>query len=243
MELLADFGNSLIKLALYEDETCILQDRFDLTAKWETTWKLWQKTYTIERGILSNVGKESTERLLRRFNHPGVQPIKAFPIFPMKMSYKTPETLGDDRLALAAAARKKYPNRNVLVVDMGSCITYDFCSAEGIYSGGAISPGLEMRYKALHHFTGRLPALESQLPTSFQGDSTAASIHAGIHHGIRGEIEYQYHAYAQKHTNLLLILTGGDASILPKTLKNTIFAQPNFLFEGLQFILQLNRTT
>lgn len=243
MNLLADFGNSQIKLALYDGSHIVVQQTFKNGDAWESTLAQWKKDHTIGKGILSNVGALSDQEVLDRVQIPGFLPLKSFANLPFTIAYQTPNTLGDDRLALAAAAAKQYPSRNTLIVDLGSCITYDFCSAEGVYSGGAISPGLRMRYRAMHEFTGRLPLLEPSVPDSIQGTSTSTALHAGVYHGIWGEILHQYDTYSKAHANVLLILTGGDASILPKTLKNTIFAEPNFLLEGLCYILQLNETT
>ena len=242
MNLLADFGNSQIKLALYDGANFVVQQTFKNGDAWETVLPQWKKDYTISGGILSNVGVLSDQEILDRVQISGFLPLKSFAKLPFAIDYKTPETLGDDRLALAAAAAKYYPNRNTLIVDLGSCITFDFCTADGVYSGGAISPGLHMRYRAMHEFTGRLPLLQPSVPESIQGTSTSGALHAGVYHGIWGEILHQYRTYSTSHANVLLILTGGDASILPKTLKNTIFAEPNFLLEGLCYILQLNET-
>ena len=243
MNLLADFGNSQIKLALYDGAHIVVQQAFKNGDAWGTVLPQWKKDYTISGGILSNVGALSDQEILDRVQISGFLPLKSFTKLPFTIAYQTPKTLGDDRLALAAAAAKQYPNRNTLIVDLGSCITFDFCRADGVYSGGAISPGLHMRYRAMHEYTGRLPLLQPSVPESIQGTSTSNALHAGVYHGIWGEILHQYDVYSRSHANVLLILTGGDASILPKTLKNTIFAEPNFLLEGLCYILQLNETT
>ncbi|MGB0376294.1 MAG: type III pantothenate kinase [Flavobacteriaceae bacterium] len=243
MYLLGDFGNTKIKLALYDSQSCVDQQAFEGQDPWEAKVQEWREEYSIEKGIFANVSGRTDTEILAQMSIPNLRPLKAFSKLPFNIQYQTPNTLGDDRLALVAAARKNYAQRNVLIVDLGSCITYDFCSDVGDYWGGAISPGFDLRYRALHSFTGRLPQLQPEIPESFMGQTTQGAIHAGVYHGVWGEILHQYTQYAQRHPNLMLILTGGNASLLPKTLKNTIFAQPNFLFEGLHFILQLNETS
>ena len=159
---------------------------------------------------------------------------------PFKNDYDTPHTLGVDRLALMAAAVDQYPKSNVLVIDAGSCITYDFMDANQNYLGGAISPGLEMRYKSLEAFTSNLPLLQKTVPNQSIGSSTEASIHSGILYGILYEIEGTIKAYQNKYPDLTVILTGGDADFLCKQFKISIFAHSNFLLEGLNFLLEFN---
>ncbi len=162
---------------------------------------------------------------------------------PFKNNYQTPETLGVDRLALMAAASMTYPNTNVLVIDAGTCITYDFLDKGKGYIGGAISPGLAMRYKALHTFTSKLPLLEASLPQYFIGNNTKNSIHVGVVKGVHNEIEGFIAQYHENFNDLTTILTGGDAHFLRDSLKNDIFAHSNFLLEGLNYILELNKDT
>ncbi len=160
--------------------------------------------------------------------------------FPFKNNYGTPKTLGVDRIALVAAAVNEFPNQNVLIIDAGSCITYDFISEELVYSGGAISPGIEMRYKAMNHFTSKLPLLNRQDEVNFIGNSTANSMHSGVVNGVIGEIDYFVRLYKEKNGFLTVVLTGGDANFLANKLKIDIFAQPNFLLRGLNTILIYN---
>ncbi|MCV6629972.1 MAG: type III pantothenate kinase, partial [Flavobacteriaceae bacterium] len=153
----------------------------------------------------------------------------------------TPNTLGIDRIALVSAAYAKYPNQNVLVIDAGSCITYDILSANGDYLGGAIAPGIEMRYKAMHQYTTKLPLLRQKEPEHFIGDSTEKSMHVGVSFAIFCEIEGLLTEYKQYFKDLTVILTGGDAEFLSKRLKSSIFANLNFLLEGLNYLLEYNR--
>ena len=120
------------------------------------------------------------------------------------------------------------------------CITYDFLDANNIYQGGAISPGFEIRYKSLNQFTGNLPLLDADEGQSPSGKNTEQAIHAGIYFGIIDEINARIKYYELKYDSLTVILTGGDANKLPKTLKNSIFAHPNFMAEGMFHLLKLN---
>ncbi|RYZ33500.1 MAG: type III pantothenate kinase, partial [Sphingobacteriales bacterium] len=154
-------------------------------------------------------------------------------VYPIKNKYATPETVGIDRLILASGSALAYPGMNRLVIDAGTCITYDFTDLENVYHGGAISPGLGLRYKSLNQFTARLPLLEKKVPDDFIGNSTAESIHSGVVNGAVAEIDGFIDSYRKRYPNFIIILTGGDALFLANRLKNTIFANPNFLLESL----------
>ena len=194
----------------------------------------------IEQGLLSSViiiDNSEVERLQK------LLPIKILEAsfkMPFKNCYDTPLTLGVDRLALMAAAANQYPKTNVLVIDVGSCMTYDFMDADQNYLGGAISPGIEMRYKSLEAFTSNLPLLQKTPPNQRIGSSTEASIHSGVVHGVIHEIEGVIKGYQDKYLDLTVILTGGDTEFLCKQFKISIFANSNFLLEGLNFLLEYN---
>ena len=143
-------------------------------------------------------------------------------------------------MALVSASVKHYPNNNVLIVDAGTCITYDFINNKNEYLGGAISPGLRMRYTSLNNLTANLPLLDISLPNDIMGNSTETSIHSGVVYGVLKEIDGVIEDYKLKYSDLTVILTGGDSNFLSKQLKSSIFATSNFLLEGLNFILQFN---
>ena len=136
-----------------------------------------------------------------------------------------------------------YPGQEVLVIDLGSCITYDYLDAKAVHHGGAISPGFEMRYKAMNDFSGTLPALDFEQSKHPTATTTQKAMHAGVYYGILYEIEGVIDYYTKKKQNLTVILTGGAAERLPKPLKNGIFAHSNFLAEGLNYILALNQVS
>ncbi len=162
--------------------------------------------------------------------------------FPFQNKYATPATLGIDRMVLSGGAVLMFPETNRLVIDAGTCITFDFINSNDQYLGGAISPGIRMRYEALHHFTARLPLLDTKSPDSFIGDSTAESMHAGVIYGVLNEIDGFIEQYKVTNENIKVILTGGDSEFLAMRLKNTIFASPNFLLESMNQIFQYQTT-
>jgi len=159
---------------------------------------------------------------------------------PFINKYKTPKTLGVDRIALIAAAIFRYPNENVLIFDAGSCLTYDFINNNKVFYGGAISPGIEMRYKALNSYTENLPKLSAIEKIPSEGNTTENAIHFGVINGIIQEIEGVISLFKAKNKKLTVVLTGGDTIFLAKNIKSTIFANPNFLLEGLNGILIYN---
>jgi type III pantothenate kinase len=160
-------------------------------------------------------------------------------------AYASPETLGNDRLANAVAASALYPSRNVLILDAGTCIKYDFISAEKIYTGGAISPGLSMRFMAMHNYTARLPLLNPAMDELIQkaqltGSDTYHAMLSGVVNGAVFEAEGFIAAYAENYPDMLVLVTGGDRLFFEKHLKSEIFAHSNLVLPGLHVILDHN---
>ena len=239
MNLIIDIGNTRAKLALFKDEELfhieiVRHDDFLISVL-----KLIEK-HEVKKGIISSVIFLKKDEIAKISEKIQLLELSHELKLPFKNNYGTPETLGVDRMALIAAAVKEYPNKNVLVIDAGTCITYDFVSAAKEYFGGAISPGLEMRYKALNEFTSKLPLLSRKEEIEVIGDSTSNSIHSGVVHGILGEIHNFVDHYKRENDFLTVVLTGGDTNYLANKLKIDIFAQPNFLLKGLNTILIYN---
>lgn len=159
---------------------------------------------------------------------------------PIKNLYETPETLGKDRIAAAVAACHQFPGSDVLVVDAGTAITYDLILGGKTYMGGGISPGLDMRFKALNAFTGKLPLISDISPAPLTGANTTDSIRSGVINGAVSEIEGTISMYRQKYPSLEVILTGGNHYFFDKQLKIKTFAAPNLVLEGLNIILEYN---
>lgn len=157
---------------------------------------------------------------------------------PIRNAYGTPLTLGVDRSANAVAAVRRFPDRNVLVIDAGSCITYDLVDATGVFRGGAISPGLRMRSMAMNTYSARLPLVDLPGSPPLLGETTEEALQAGVHHGAMAEMSGFIRQYADQFPQLVVILTGGDGLRAARALKNGIFAVPFLTLEGLHAILE-----
>ena len=241
MNLVVDVGNTLIKLAIFEGEE-LLSKKVNIKGDFLDTISEIKKKYPqITHCIVSSVGKISETHLAKLKKEYTVLLLTHSTKIPFQNNYATPETLGVDRIALISAAAVEYPQKNVLVIDAGTCVTYDFISETNTYEGGAISPGLQMRYKAMHTFTEKLPLLESEPIDKLIGNTTITSLHSGALNGIVFEIDGFITHYKKTFKNLTVILTGGDIHFLRDRLKNDIFANSNFLFQGLNHILELNK--
>ena len=242
MNLIIDVGNTFVKLAVFDNDVLQYKKSCDIKDFLINFEKITFKFPKINNVIVSSVGNFSEGELSEIKNRYKVFVLTQKDKVPYINKYATPETLGVDRMALVSAAAIQFPKKNVLIIDAGSCITYDFLNSENEYLGGAISPGIQMRYKSIHSFTDKLPLLEPSLPLNFVGDSTENSIHSGIIQGILNEIDGFIELYKEKNKELTIILTGGDAHFLLDSLKNDIFATSNFLLEGLNYILKHNNT-
>ena len=240
MNLIIDVGNSFVKLAVFENNNLIFKEIVELDSILEEILNIKSRYKNLSNGIIASVGNLDNTQLDFIKDLFNLFILNANTKLPFINLYKTPNTLGIDRIALICASVNKYPNRNTLVIDAGTCITYDFVSKENEYFGGAISPGLKMRYKSLHNFTQNLPLLSLEYPKSVIGNSTAECIHSGVVNGVLNEIKGIISTYEEKYLDLTVILTGGDSNFLSKQLKSSIFANSNFLLEGLNFILQFN---
>lgn len=235
MNLIFDFGNSQAKIARFDKALMLDKHIFPLFDE-DGIEKIISGFQNIERAIVSNVGKDFK---LENFSFPVLTLNSDTPI-PFSLEYQTPKTLGMDRIALAAAAHKIYPKQNCLIIDSGTCITYDFIDENSIYHGGGIAPGLEMRLKSLPHFTAKLPFVEKSNHFNLIGQSTQESILSGTIGGFKREVEATIEAYKSRYSSLIIIITGGDANQFDYLLKNSIFAAPDFLLTGLNHILEYN---
>ncbi|MDA9313033.1 type III pantothenate kinase, partial [Vicingaceae bacterium] len=154
----------------------------------------------------------------------------------------SPDTLGKDRIAAVAGAQGQFPNQNTLVIDAGTCVTYDFLTAEGDYLGGAISPGVQLRLQAMNDYTSKLPLLKwegADNPQSI-GDTTITSMLSGAVNGLISEMRGFIESYEKQYKSLKIVITGGDSNFFVKELKNGIFADPNLVLKGLNDILIYN---
>ncbi|MFL9837209.1 type III pantothenate kinase [Flavobacterium sp. ST-75] len=233
MLLAVDIGNTKIKAAVFEVNALKEKFVFEKNEAEKKIKKIFHQYEKIEVSILSSVGEKEKEVIGVLKKYTRVEVVSHTFLFPFTNKYATPSTLGIDRMVLAAGAVLQYPDKNRLVLDAGTCITYDFIDRNNHYLGGAIAPGLQMRYDAMHNFTAKLPLLYPEEPLNYIGNSTSASMHSGAVNGFLHEIEGFIKDYSRDYEDLTVILTGGDAEFLAKRLKNTIFANSNFLLESL----------
>ena len=236
--LCVDLGNTRMKAAIFEDAKLIhvaVLER-DMIHDLQTLIT----AYKPEKSILSSVilhDKKIEELLsgntsLHILNHQSK--------LNFTMAVGKPETMGADRLALAAAAVHFFPKKNNLVIGLGSCITYNFINSAGVFMGGSISPGLEMRLKSLKDYTALLPLVEKDWSFPLIGYDTKTNMLSGVIWGMAKEIEGISEAYQEKYGNFNVVLTGGDCNYFERLLKKKIFADPDLLFKGLYAISETN---
>ena len=239
MNLIIDVGNTRVKAAVFEIDTMINIVVFDKKRILSEIKKILKK-YAISNGIMSNVASISDFELKKLQSLFQLIVLSSSTKVPFVNLYKTPKTLGVDRIALATGAISQFPNKDVLVIDAGTCITFDFVNSNKEYLGGAISPGIQMRFDSLNYFTANLPLLEKEKITNFIGGNTNESINSGVVNGVIQEIDGIINQYKIKYLDLTVVLTGGNTNFLSKQLKSSIFANQNFLLHGLNKILIFN---
>jgi type III pantothenate kinase len=236
--LVIDYGNTLVKAALFENgEPVEVISKPHLEKNDILRWK---EEYTAQNAILSavrDVPEAIKKQLSEKFHF--FELTHTTPV-PVKNLYKTPETLGRDRIAAVVAGHDLFGAMNVLVIDAGTCITFDFVDSQGVYHGGGITPGIQMRFNALHTFTARLPLLNSRKIGVLSGTSTEESILSGVLNGVVAEIDGIIENYKKQYSGLQIIVTGGDVDFFVEKLKSNIFATQNLVLKGLNKILQFN---
>lgn len=199
------------------------------------------KKYDVQKAIVATVIDLSEYALAQLEKIPAtVLWLDSLTPIPVINMYETPETLGYDRMAAVVAAHGQFPNKDILVIDAGTCITYEFIDSLGQYHGGNISPGLSMRLKALNCFTGRLPLVEAEGRMFDMGKDTETAIRAGVKKGIEYEMEGYIADMKHKYPELLVFLTGGDEFSFDTKLKSIIFADRFLVLKGLNRILNYN---
>ncbi len=239
--LCLDFGNTRLKYAVFEGNAqktvAVLEN--DSNAALETVLNQWQPS----KSILSSVIKHNE----------GLETLLASRTQFHKLSHLTqlnfttpvgkPETIGADRLALCAAAVEFFPQKNNLVVALGTCITYNFITKFHAFTGGGISPGMDMRFKSLNTFTALLPVIKEDWNFPLIGYDTRTNILSGVILGMAKEIDGFIDAYSARYDNFNVVLTGGNCTYFVPHLKNQIFADPDLLFKGLYAISECNNQT
>ncbi len=233
MNLVIDFGNSTGKAALFDKEEIF--KIFNPVGLEEIT--PIYKSNNVDNILISSSGIDPT-LINKKVNNQG-QILSYKSKLPFILEYKTPETLGLDRIAAVAGATFLFPGKNCLIIDMGTCITYDVL-IENKHLGGGISPGINMRLKALHTFTANLPLVELQNEVALVGDTTKSAILSGVVNGVKAEIEEIIRMYSDNYGSLQIIICGGDSVFFENKLKASIFAAPELVLRGLNGILQYN---
>ena len=234
-----DLGNTNKKLALFDGEKLVALEQFKSVSP-DTFREFIREHPGVNHCILSSVTPydDAIRRLLTE-NFQFYELDEQTPL-PIINSYETQATLGKDRLAAAVAGASFFPGKNILIINSGTCITYDFINERNEYLGGAISPGLLMRFNALHTFTGKLPFVSFRDVEILIGKNTEDAILAGVLTGAIAEIEGIAERYRQKYPDIHIVLSGGDYKYFDKRLKISIFALPNIVIHGLQQILVFN---
>lgn len=239
MNLAIDIGNSFIKVALFEKNVVQESYRFTKEDHQQKIDRLFAE-FTISQAIVSATGKIDDNWLHQLKAKVPTLVLDQRTKVPFRNYYKTPQTLGLDRIALVSAASEIYEGQNCLVIDAGTCVTYDFIDDKKRYFGGMISPGWQMRFEALHEKTDRLPLVNAPENLTIPGVSTKSAIYSGVVKGLILEIDGFIDIYQADYEHLTVILTGGDGHRLSTQLKNDIFANSNFLMIGLNAILEFN---
>jgi len=239
MNLVADIGNTTIKIALISDDKIVSRERFsfpEIAGIDEIPGR-----YSFQKAIISSVrdipaGFAESLKQNAEYLHI-LSPRSAFPF---EIIYDTPETLGMDRLAAVAGVYNKYGSSDVLVIDAGTAITYDLFVG-GKFVGGAISPGIEMRFRALNTFTGKLPLVgKNEEDVTFPAADTVKGIRSGVINGIVFEINEYIRKFEKYHTDNIVMITGGDSEYLCKRIDHEHFTEPDLVLFGLNNILEYN---
>ena len=240
MNLIIDQGNTRSKTAVFSDDELLYAQQFEGELQESDIIEL-QKKFPFQNSILSSVASEGKQikEILKDCSSTFIELSPETPV-PLENLYQTPETLGLDRLALAVAATKLAPKTDALVISAGTCITYDFITAKNEFLGGAISPGLRMRARAMHEFTERLPLVDLPTEIGYCGANSITSLQSGILKGVSDEIDGKITFFKAENPNGKIFLTGGDQKYLINSIKSRTFALPNMVLIGLNEILQHN---
>ena len=239
MNLVVDIGNTLLKLAVFDGGRLVAQ---------QCVGELREETFAgllggarAARAVVASTRGEAPAivEAVRRHTDYLLEFTPATPV-PIGNAYLTPATLGRDRLAAAVGATVLYPGRNVLIVDFGTAVTIDLVTADATFRGGCISPGMKTRFRALHDYTAKLPLCAATESEELAGLTTRQAIELGVMNGIAFEIEGYAARMRSQIEDLCVIFTGGDANFFVKRIKNTIFANCNLVFCGLNRILEYN---
>jgi type III pantothenate kinase len=238
VNLTVDIGNSRTKLAVFQDDKLIFK-QFCEELTIEFLNEIFRK-FDIKNSIISSVIHNKREIISFLKKRTFFVELTNEMLIDLKINYLTPKTLGRDRIAAAAGALEILPNKDILTVDVGSCITMDLITADRVFHGGNIAPGFLMRINAMHDYTAKLPSVKPQIPENIFGKSTSDAVLCGAFWGIVSEINSLYNRILTDYPSLKIILTGGDASYFEKYIENCEKNEPNLVLIGLNKILNKN---
>ena len=235
--LVVDIGNTFVKLAVFEGDS-LVEVLSDKNLNIGLLSQIYSK-YTIKNAIFASVrASKEDEELLKKYNF---FQLSHQTRIPLEIKYTTPSTLGLDRIAAAVGSYGNFSNENILIIDLGTCVTFDFVNPKNEYLGGAIAPGFEMRFKALAHFTGKLPLVNFERDKVNEiGKTTEESILSGVYLGMKHEIEGTINRYLSQYESLKVVVTGGDLNLFDLEPKNRIFADEFLVLKGLNEIIKYN---
>lgn len=233
-----DFGNTRMKVAFFQQKK--ISEINILENDNPETIESFLKKFKPQKTILSSVINHNPEIENLLSDKTKFHKLNHLSILPFSTAVGKPETIGADRLALSAAAVYFYPNSHNLVIGLGSCVTYNFINRDHEFLGGGISPGMEMRMKALNQYTAKLPVIIPDGNVPLIGYDTATNILSGVVMGLANEIDGFIEAYKKRYSNFNVHLTGGDIVHLAPHLKSQIFADPELIFKGLYAISEVN---
>lgn len=238
--LCLDFGNTRLKAALFEEEELkeIFVLREDAAQHLHEIISHYKPHYSILSSVVHH--DEAIDSLLQ--HHTDFHRLSNASKLSFTLAFGKPESMGADRLAIAAAATFLFPAQNNLAIGLGTCITYNFISQENQFMGGSISPGMEMRFRSMHEYTAKLPLVQGHWNVPLIGYDTATNLQSGVVLGMAKEMEGIINLYKEKYGNFNALLTGGDTHLFSPYVKMEIFADPHLIFKGLYAISRNNRS-
>lgn len=240
VNLCIDWGNSSVKAAIFDNDTLQKQFSFPGEQALEKVSGILE-TYNPAKAILCSVVSHDSEvEDLVRSKIRSLVVLDGYTRTPINNAYLSQDTLGPDRLAMVVGAHMQYPANNNLVICLGTCITYNLIQKTKTFRGGAISPGMHMRLKAMHTLTDKLPDVSAQGDLMLLGYDTETCIRSGAIYGMAAEIDGMIRDYSAQYPDFNAILTGGDAPFFASKVKSKIFADPDLLLKGLNLILNYN---
>ncbi len=236
MNIAVDYGNTIAKVGIFENELLREKRLFSDPAGLRS----FLESYPAENLIVSSVSYPAEQVLSWAVTTGKKLTLSILLPLPIKILYTTPQTLGVDRIAAVCGVLDIYPHQPCLVIDAGTCITYEFIDEKENYHGGGISPGIAMRFEAMHTFTSRLPMVNPVSDAPLVGNSTESCMQSGVINGIRAEMDGIVQQYLDLNPNAKIILCGGDAPFFESRLKQPIFVAPDLVLQGLNGILRHN---